>query len=61
MNAAIAYLPKPPPRFRTGDVIAWIVVDPDTGEFVLRCDSRAKARDEAHASGARFAKVEISK
>jgi hypothetical protein len=61
MNSAIAYLPKPPPQLRTGNIVGWVVICPQTGEWVMRCESRFEARDIAHASGARFAKVEISK
>jgi hypothetical protein len=52
------HMPKKP---RTGDIIAWIVIDPDTREQVFRCETRAEARDMAHASGARFCKLEVSK
>jgi hypothetical protein len=43
-----------------GDVIAWIVIDPDTGELILRCASRSEARRIAAESGARYARVVVA-
>ena len=54
-----AYMPKP--TLRTGDIVSWIVIDPTTGEQVMRCFSRAEAREMAHAVGARFCKLEVSR
>jgi hypothetical protein len=50
--------PKP---LRTGQVIGWVVVDPDTGEQVMRCFSRAEARDIARSANARIARVVVAK
>jgi hypothetical protein len=61
MNAIVTTFPKPPPQMRTGDVIGWVVVCPQTGEWIMRCDSRSEAREMAHASGARIAKLEVAK
>jgi hypothetical protein len=30
---------------RTGDILAWIVIDPHSGEQIMRCFSRAEARE----------------
>lgn len=61
MNAVLSYIPKPPPQIRTGDVLGWVVVCRQTGEWIMRCESRSEAREMAHASGARIAKVEVTK
>jgi hypothetical protein len=59
---AVLKVPQQPQRpVRTGDVVAWIVIDPGTGELVMRCKARSDARDMAHAVGARYAKVVVSK
>lgn len=34
-----------------GEIIAWFVVDPDTLELVMRCATRAEARDNAGDDG----------
>lgn len=36
---------------REGDVIAWIVCDPDTLEACVRCTTRAEARELAGSIG----------
>ena len=42
---------------KRGYVICWVVIDPHTGELVLRCPSRSEARRIAIEAGARYAKV----
>ncbi len=34
-----------------GNVLGWIVVDPETGEWCMRCETRAEARELAHDDG----------
>jgi hypothetical protein len=43
-----------------GDVVGWIVIDPETGEPVLWCKSRSEARRIAAESGARYARVVVA-
>lgn len=46
---------------KPGDVIAWIIIDPDTGEQVMRCKSRDEARMFARDTGGRIAKLVVAK
>lgn len=34
-----------------GEVLGWIVIDPFTGEWCVRCDTRAEARELADDDG----------
>jgi hypothetical protein len=34
-----------------GDVIGWIVLDPESGEWCVRCETRAEARELAGRDG----------
>jgi hypothetical protein len=45
---------------KRGDVIWWVVVDPETGEMCIRFTSRSAARFIADACGAKVAKVVIA-
>jgi hypothetical protein len=45
---------------KTGDVLYWIIVDAQTGEPVMRCESRSEARKYA-GTGARICKVVVAK
>jgi hypothetical protein len=46
---------------KTGETIAWVVIDPDTLEIMCVCASRSSARDIAGHSGCRIARVVVSK
>jgi hypothetical protein len=43
-----------------GDVIGWVVFDPETGEPVSWHNSRSEARRIAAESGARYAKAVVA-
>jgi hypothetical protein len=43
---------------KTGDVICWLIVDPDTGELIMRCNSRDHARELARGCG-KVCRVEV--
>ena len=45
---------------KRGQVIGWIVIDPETGEPVLWCKSRSEARRIAKESGARYARAVVA-
>lgn len=45
---------------KRGDVLAWVVIDPTSGELVMRCASRSEARRIAAESGARYGRVVVS-
>ena len=45
---------------KTGDVLYWIIVDSQTGEPVMRCESREKARKYV-GKDARICKVVVAK
>ena len=45
---------------KRGDVVGWIVFDPETGEPVLWCKSRSEARRIAVESGARYARAVVA-
>lgn len=37
---------------KTGDIVCWLIVDPETGELVMRCTSRDEARELARGGWA---------
>lgn len=45
---------------KRGDTIGWIVIDPETGEPVMWCNSRSEARRVAEESGARYARAVVA-
>ena len=49
-----------PETLPDGLVILWIVFCPETLEMVLRCTSRAEARQMARKTGGRVAKVVVA-
>ena len=46
---------------KTNDILCWVVVDGQTGEILVRCESRSRARRVAYKSGGRIAKVVLTK
>lgn len=47
-------------KLKTGSVIGWVVIDPISGEWVARYETRKQARDDARGFG-RIARVEVDK
>lgn len=45
---------------KRGDVVGWIVIDPETGEPVSWHASRSEARRIAKESGARYARAVVA-
>lgn len=43
-----------------GKVIGWVVVCPQTGEWIYRCATRREAREHAEACGCLIAAIRIS-
>jgi hypothetical protein len=45
---------------KRGDVVGWIVLDPETGEPELTCKCRSEAHLSAAESGARYARAVVA-
>lgn len=60
MNEPLDFTPDPAlaeriraalPRHQEGDVLGWVIVDPDTGEWCMRARTRTEARFLAGKDG----------
>jgi hypothetical protein len=45
---------------KRGQIVGWVVIDPQTGEPVIWCKSRSEARKIADEAGARVARAVVS-
>ena len=46
---------------KEGEVLYWVLIDPDTREQVMRVSTRVEARELALECGARIAKVVVAR
>lgn len=58
-SAAFNAAPERSKKPCRGDVVGYLVVDAETGEWVLRCLSRSEARSIGKASNGRVARVVV--
>lgn len=44
---------------KTGSVVGWVIIDGQTGEQIMRCASRAEARELVKGTGGRICMIVV--